>query len=336
MFTPKRCDGLRPKRVVLDPRNKATYVLTYIAERYLLRMACTSCRTYVSFSRMKVDLERMLRASDVRTNFSAVLDDSAAGRVTHVVREGRVVAHIVPVEKKVVPANALVHDGNELLVMMGATLASEAECLATDVGRSGFHEARDSIGNVLGWIWHCDPRDAVQWLARYSIAVTDEFERRGWARPAFAPLWRGLRTALGGRLSNDEIAHFERDVRDHLGDYPTPFSSEEIAGEPRSRRADDPWPDSTATGIGWAKKRWSSVAVNEFVPNPERNFELGINNEDWCRVTSMQVPPRPSKAKGHLSVQLARTDGSEFGHQLPDRESLIPFQEHGPYRWGRP
>ena len=156
----------------------------------------------------------MLRASDVRTNFSVVLDDAANGKVTHVVREGRVVAHIVPVDKKVVPANALVHDGNELLVMMAATLDSEAEWLATDVGRSGFHRARDSIGMVLGWIWECDPAEAVHWFARCSIAVTDQFERRQWAPPPFDQLWRTLSAALGVRLSKDDIGDFEQAIRD--------------------------------------------------------------------------------------------------------------------------
>lgn len=156
----------------------------------------------------------MLRASDVRTHFSAVLDDAANGKVTHVIREGQVVAHIVPAGKKVVPANALVHDNNELLVMMRATLDSEADWLATDVGQSGFHQAGDSIGRVLGWIWDCDPEEAVHWFARYSIAVTDQFERRRWARPR-SPLSGGSIDRIG--CSPDQ----RRDLRLRTG-HPRP------------------------------------------------------------------------------------------------------------------
>lgn len=277
---------------------------------------------------MKVDLERMLRASDVRTHFSAVLDDAANGKVTHVIREGQVVAHIVPADKKVVPANALVHDNNELLVMMRATLDSEADWLATDVGRSGFHQAGDSIGRVLGWIWDCDPEEAVHWFAQYSIAVTEQFERRQWARPPLAPLWRALSIALGVRLTKDEISDYEQAVRAHLSDYSNPFSSEEIAGHARLRRGDDPWPDTTVYGLGWAKKRWSAVTVGEFVPNPERGFELGTDDEDWCRVTSLH------ETGDDISVGLLRADGSEFDHHLPNGESFVPFQQNGPFRWG--
>ena len=158
----------------------------------------------------------MINARDFRSSLSYALDRARDGATTHITRDGRIDGHLVP-------PDALVHDGNELLVLMTAALEVEARWLADQVQQSGFDQAGDAIGMVFGWLWQCDYAAAVQWLARYGDAVTVEFESRGWMRPAFGPLWRALSGALKVRLADAEINDFQAAARAHLGDWPSPL-----------------------------------------------------------------------------------------------------------------
>ncbi|UQX13416.1 type II toxin-antitoxin system Phd/YefM family antitoxin [Candidatus Mycobacterium methanotrophicum] len=268
---------------------------------------------------MKIDPTRIMNAREFRASLSAVLDSARAGRPTHITRDDRIDGHLVP-------PTALVHDGNEFLVMMYAAIEAEARFLADDVERSGFHQAGDSIGMVFGWLWQCDPDAAVEWLAKYAYAVTSEFESRGWARPAFGPLWRAMRIAVKVRLLDGEVRDFEEAVRTRLSDWQHPFTPDELSGRPRPRKVDDPWPDTRGSDIGWAKRRWRHVEPGMFVPNPDNGFELSVGDAGWCRVD--RVDDTGS------DIVLQRTDGSEFSYTTPGGDTWVPFRCQEPYRWG--
>jgi antitoxin (DNA-binding transcriptional repressor) of toxin-antitoxin stability system len=265
---------------------------------------------------MKINPQRIMNASDARAAISSVLDNALAGYVTHISREGKIEAHVVP-------ANALVHEGNELDAMMVGALESAARWLADDAIKSGFHQAGDSIGRVFAWLWDCDPDKAVTWLAAYGISVIEEFQSRGFMRPSFGVLWEVLANALGVGLSRGDIRDFELRARERLPLHISPFTLDELAGRPRPRGTDDLWPDTTDSQHGWVKKRWRDVVVGDFVPNPDFGYELSLGDEHWCRITRID----------ETAITLSRHDGNALDYaSSPDQ--WVPFQCYGPWRWG--
>lgn len=274
---------------------------------------------YISvYSRvMLINQHRVRNVSDTRAQLSTILDNAQQGYTTHISRDGQIAAHVVP-------PNALVHRGNEFAIMMSATIDSCAHWITNDATTTGFHQAGDPIGIVFGWLWRADRHKAMDWLAVYTDTLTGIFEGRSYARPAFAPLWRALRIALGASLDSEEILEFEAFMREHLQDQITPFTLDELAGRERPRGHDDPWPDTAPTGKGWIKKRWRDVVVGNFVPNPDNAYQLNVGDENWCRVITL--------TEGEATVQ--RVDGTHTTVALADAGShWVPFQSDTPYRW---
>lgn len=266
---------------------------------------------------MLINQHRVRNVSDTRAQLSAILDNAQQGYTTHISRDGQIAAHVVP-------PNALVHRGNEFAIMMSATIDSCAHWITNDATATGFHQAGDPIGIVFGWLWRADRHKAMDWLAVYTDTLTGIFEGRSYARPAFAPLWRALRIALGASLDSEEILEFEAFMREHLQDQITPFTLDELAGRERPRGDNDPWPDTAPTGKGWIKKRWRDVVVGDFVPNPDNAYQLTVGDENWCRVITL--------TESEATVQ--RVDGTHTTFALADAGShWVPFQSDTPYRW---
>lgn len=266
---------------------------------------------------MIINPTRVVNVSELRASISAALDSAASGRTTHVTRDGEVIAHLVP-------ANALVHDGNQLLVMMGATIDAEAKWLADEAGRAGIYQAGDSWGMVLGWYWQCDPEGAVEWLARYCEVVAETYERQGWMRPDLDTLWSAISGALGVRVSQGDRADFEAAARAGLPGYTSIYTREELAGQPRPRSADDPWPDSRHPKIQWAQ-----LPAGAYIPDPTALTSTLPSDDHWVRVAAINGDTvelqNPSTYYGAPAA--TRT-------YAPRSTVWTPFRTGAPYRWG--
>lgn len=267
---------------------------------------------------MLINQQRVMTMSAARSAFADVLDRAADGGMTHISRDGRICAHVVP-------GTALVIQGNELEVLMGSAIDDAASWLVGDVVKSGFFQAGDSIGRVFAWLWRCDPDQAVRFLGIYAHKVTEIFEARGLARPGLKVLAATLNVALGVSLTKDEIRDFQEYARSQLSTWYHPFSAQELEGGERPRTTDDPWPDATSSGKGFAKKRWRDVTRQEFVANPDRVPDLGLDIDHWCQV---------SRVEEDATVILEHHDRSASTVSLAEvGEQFVPFQRHGPLNW---
>lgn len=266
---------------------------------------------------MLVNQQRVMTMSAARAAFTEVLDRAADGGVTHVSRDGRVCAHVVP-------ERALVIQGNELDVLMGTAIEEAARWLSKDVAESGYFQAGDDIGRVFAWLWRCDPDQAVRFLGVYAYRVTNVFEAQGMTRPALKVLTATLNVALGVCLTRDEAREFLEYARPRLHEWYHPFSAEELEGGDRPRDEDDPWPDATHFGKAFGKKRWRDITRQQFVANPDRAPDLDIDVDHWCQVSRVE----------DATVFLTHHDGSTSTVSLDeDGDQYVPFQHHGPLNW---
>ncbi|BEL41979.1 Uncharacterised protein [Mycobacteroides abscessus subsp. abscessus] len=266
---------------------------------------------------MLVNQQRVMTMSAARAAFTDVLDRAAEGAMTHLSRDGRICAHIVP-EK------ALVIQGNELDVLMGAAIEEAANWLAQDAPKSGYFQAGDDIGRVFAWLWRCDPDQAVRFFSVYAHKVTNTFEAQGMTRPSLKVLAATLNVALGVCLTRDEAREFHEYIHPRLHEWYHPFSAEELEGGDRPRDDDDPWPDTTVYGKAFAKKRWRDITRQQFVANPDRAPELDIDVDSWCRVSRVE----------DATVFLTHYDGSTSTVSLGEAgDQFVPFQHYGPLKW---
>ncbi|MFV8176744.1 hypothetical protein [Mycolicibacterium peregrinum] len=277
---------------------------------------------------MLVNQNRIMTVSDVRTSMSAVLDQARQGFTTHVSREGRIDAHVVP-------TNALVHQGSEFGVMMEATVDKWATWLVAEACATGFSQGGDPIGKVFAWLWRSDQYKSMAWLEIYWSAVRQKLDERGCARPAFIVLWRTLEVSLGAGLTHEEIREFEAFTRNYLQHDENPFTLDELAGRDRPRGDNDPWPDTWPGATkGWVKKRWRDLVAGDFVPNPEFAFEIGVDDDHWCRVANLDG----------TEITLDHADNGDDGktrghrttvHTMADSGShWVPFRSQPPWHWG--
>ncbi len=247
----------------------------------------------------------------------ALLDAAVAGRATHVVREQQVVAHLVPADTLVLTA------GIEEVLLRPAVKA-EALRLSGEIEKDGYQHAGNTIGQILGWLWESGGDSAVRWMAYYADELTNALTARRAARPPFEAFWKAVRMALDVGLDTDAIQDFQRSLRTRLPEFTDVFTASELGGNGRQRAADDPWPDMTAAGRSFAKKRWSDVRVGDFVPG-HRGVDLDFD-DGWCRVEQFDAG----------AVMLRDADGQKAARPVEDSGEWLPTRSREPWQWGLP
>ncbi|MBS9536002.1 hypothetical protein KIH27_20675 [Mycobacterium sp. M1] len=226
-----------------------------------------------------------------------------------------------------VPPGALVLTPDIEEVLLGNAFGAEAARFAAEVEQSGYQHAGTTVGALLSWLWEAGGDAAVRWLARYATTVADALAARGIARPPFDPLWRAVRLGLNFETCSDpaeQIAAFEAAARTHLADFTEVFTAAELAGHDRARGAADPWPDTTATGRCFAKKRWRDVRVGDFVP-ARAGVDLDYD-DGWCRVEQFDAG----------QILLRDATGQRSTVVVDDSSAWLPVRTREPWQWGLP
>ncbi|SLJ75693.1 type II toxin-antitoxin system Phd/YefM family antitoxin [Mycobacteroides abscessus] len=146
---------------------------------------------------------RMRSVTEARSGLNALLADAEDGITTHIVKNSKIVAHLVP-------SNALILDGAvDLLDQMLTRLALDAAADSTPSFVDGrLAHAGDFMGELLAWTWTTDQHVFCYTLAQYHRAL-ERRVRQDITREQLVP---GLETALAVAMSDSEI----RDVRSYL------------------------------------------------------------------------------------------------------------------------
>ncbi|NTY62629.1 hypothetical protein [Mycolicibacterium sphagni] len=152
---------------------------------------------------VKTSPNRMRSVTDARSGLNALLADAEDGITTHIVKNSKIVAHLVP-------SNALILDGAvDLLDQMLTRLAFDA---AADSARwlidGQLANAGDFMGELLAWAWTTDLHVFCFTLAHYHRALERQIGH-DLTREMLLP---GVETALGSAMSGSEI----REVRSYL------------------------------------------------------------------------------------------------------------------------
>ena len=156
---------------------------------------------------VKTSPNRMRSVTEARSGLNALLADAEDGITTHIVKNSKIVAHLVP-------SNALILDGAvDLLDQMLTRLALDA---AADSAQSfvngSLASAGDFMGELLAWTWSTDQHVFCYTLAQYHRAL----ERHIGHEINREQLVPGLEAALAVAMSHSEI----RDVRSFLNEQP--------------------------------------------------------------------------------------------------------------------
>ncbi len=266
---------------------------------------------------MKIDTQRLIGVTQARQQLASVLDDVAAGKPFHLMRESTVVAHLVP-------TRALVVDNSNLeTTLLLPLITKTARRFAQEVIERGYSASPgDDIGRVLGWLWDCDRDKAVQRLADFATELRRALVEQQCSPPTFAQLWDSLSTSLGVTLWTEAaIDDFETYAREHLADWNCDlFSASELAGGPLPAQADDPWP--AGCGAGHTKRRWCHLEAGQMIPDPTVRHTLP-SNDQWYRIDQIDGP----------TAILRSPDGSEKQVTVDDVATWIPVCSAEPYRW---
>lgn len=152
---------------------------------------------------VKPSPNRMRSVTEARSGLNALLADAEDGITTHIVKNSKIVAHLVP-------SNALILDGAvDLLDQMLTRLALDAAADSTPSFVDGrLAHAGDFMGELLAWTWTTDQHVFCYTLAQYHRAL-ERRVRQDITREQLVP---GLETALAVAMSDSEI----RDVRSYL------------------------------------------------------------------------------------------------------------------------
>lgn len=266
---------------------------------------------------MRTDPTRLVADTQAPGVLPALLDAAQAGRATHIVHDKTVVAHLVP-------AGALVLDTGIEEALLGAVVGAEAERFAGEIEKHGYQHPGNTVGQLMGWLWESSGDATLRWLGRYATDLSDALAVRRIARPPFEALFKAVRTALAPNLTGDAIGEFETTARGRLAEFTDLFGAAELAGHGRQRDPDDPWPDTTAAGRSFAKKRWSDIRVGDFVPR-QPGAELDYDDA-WCRVERLDA----------TDVLLRDADGQDVTAPAPDRVQWLPVRGREPWQWGLP
>lgn len=260
----------------------------------------------VTLHRVRLDPNRLVSAAAAPTTLPALLAAAVAGHPTHLVDDGRVLAHLVPPDALVLGPPV-----DELLLTPAVT--AEAIRFAAEIERTGYHHLGDALGAILAWLWQCRTAAAVHWLTVYTAELTGALAARALSAPPFEALWAALQPALHAHLIPDEVTDFAAAARTRL------------AGDAARRRGpDDPWPDLTPGGRCFAKKRCRDVAVGDFIPgHPGADLDY---DDGWCRV----------EARTDTDLVLRDADGQRVSQPAPDAAVWVPSRSVEPWHWGLP
>lgn len=151
---------------------------------------------------VNIQKSRMRSIAEARQGFSALVADAEQGLRTHVVKGGKVVAHIFPADPPVL-------DDRLLLRSMVAALAAREAAGSVPEWRDGrLYHAGDAMGRLLAWTWGIDSHLCMQALAAYHRKLQ---EAVGQTIDLDA-LRTGLRAALTVSLDDGQIAELERHI----------------------------------------------------------------------------------------------------------------------------
>lgn len=152
---------------------------------------------------VKTSPNRMRSVTDARSGLNALLSDAEDGITTHIVKNSKIVAHLVP-------SNALILDGAvNLLDQMLTRLALDAAADSARWFANGrLASAGDFMGELLAWTWTTDQHVFSYTLAHYHRAL-ERYVGQDITREQLVP---GLEAALAAAMSDSEI----RDVRSYL------------------------------------------------------------------------------------------------------------------------
>lgn len=152
---------------------------------------------------VKPSPNRMRSVTEARGGLNALLGDAEDGITTHIVKNSKIVAHLVP-------SNALILDGAvDLLDQMLTRLALDAAAdSAPSFVNGSLASAGDFMGELLAWTWTTDQHVFSYTLAQYHRAL----ERHAGQDITREQLLPGLESALAAAMSDSEI----RDVRSYM------------------------------------------------------------------------------------------------------------------------
>ena len=138
---------------------------------------------------------RTFNITETKAKLNALVTDAERGLVTHIVTGGRVVAHLVPGNARIID------DDRTLEAMLQAVLersAAEAVRLRASDGR--LTQLDDSLGRVLAWCWRTDPEIFTSTLKLYLELLGHQLV----GKVGLADLRPALDRALAVRLDTSE------------------------------------------------------------------------------------------------------------------------------------
>lgn len=269
---------------------------------------------------MEINSSRLIGITHFRQQTTAIMEEVAAGRTFHLMRDNEVIGHIVP-------PNAMVVDNENLeYCLLGNVIDPAADQFALTVIREGYLEhIGDDVGRVFAWLWNANPTKALRWVTYYAQRFTAVLRDQHYSRPTFDQLWFAVSRGLSVTLRDAEIDDFRHALRTDLPNLnPGLFTPAELAGGPRPRGTDDPWPDAGPNdpGRGFTKRRWHHLEAGQFIPDPTGGHALP-DDAQWCRIDSID---------GAEAV-LARSDAPPVNVTVPDLETWLPVVSHMPFYW---
>lgn len=269
---------------------------------------------------MEINSSRLIGITQFRQQTSPIMEEVAGGKIFHLLRDTAVIGHVVP-------PNALVIDNENLeFCLLGNVIDPAADDFARTVIREGYLEhIGDDVGRVFAWLWNANPAKAVRWVNYYAQRFTSALRDLNYSRPTFNQLWFAVSRGLSVTMRAAEIDDFEQFLRTELPNVNAGlFTPAELAGGPRPRDTDDPWPDAVPNdpGRGYTKRRWQHLEAGQFIPNPTRGHTLP-DDEHWCRIDSIN---------GAEAV-LAQPDSTLVQFTAPDLGTWLPVLSHMPYYW---
>lgn len=140
---------------------------------------------------------RTFTVTDSKAKLNALVADAERGLVTHIVTGGRVVAHLVPGNARIIDDDRTLDD------MLHAVLErSAAEAVRLHASDGRLTQLDDSLGRVLAWCWRTDPEVFTNTLKLYLELLGHQVQ----GKIVLADVRPALDRALAVRLDTSETA----------------------------------------------------------------------------------------------------------------------------------
>lgn len=153
---------------------------------------------------------RMRTATAARNAFNELLGDAERGIMTHITKDGRVVAHLVPSNAPILDDRSLRH-----ALIAALTARDAAEVGAYEWREERLWHAGDSIGRLLAWTWSSDSDLCLQAFAMFH----DNLQKVVGSTIGLDAIWPGIEVALRIALGDSEIAELCLYLEHHYDDY---------------------------------------------------------------------------------------------------------------------